>query len=220
MTIPLAGSFVDAGKAWVRGFGFSGEKLMTIRKTYILFPMLVIFLGGCAAGFEAIHDRDPGHDFSGYKTFGWISAHPMKAGTASRSNNPMLEPRIMAAVDRALRAKGYTKLFQAENADFVLSFTVGSREEIKVDSYPTMTGGYAVYGGRPGWGGAYYGYGTQTSVRQYTKGMLAIDVFDVKERKPVWHGAATKTIRDSDRNAVDETINAAVDAILEGFPAP
>lgn len=34
------------------------------------------------------------------------------------------------------------------------------------------------YGGYPrhwGWGGGYYGYGTETTVRQYTKGMLAVD---------------------------------------------
>ncbi|MGI9202694.1 MAG: DUF4136 domain-containing protein [Woeseiaceae bacterium] len=191
---------------------------MSVRKTYMWLSPLVLFLGACATGFQATHDRDPGHDFSGYQTFAWISANPMTAGATNRINNPMLEPRIMASVDRALRAKGYEKQFQAENADFVLSFTVGSRDQIKIDSYPTMSGGYASYPRR--WGGAYYGYGTQTSVRQYTEGMLAIDVFDVKERKPVWHGYASKRISAADRRDADTTINAAVDAILEGFPSP
>jgi len=109
----------------------------------------------------------------------------------------------------------------AESADFVLAFTVGSREEIKVDSYPSMSAGYAGYGYPRhwgGWGGAYYGVGTETSVRQYTKGMLAIDVFDVASRRPVWHGVATKTIYESDREDASGTIKAAVDAILAGFP--
>jgi hypothetical protein len=55
-------------------------------------------------------------------------------------------------------------------------------------------------------------------VRQYDKGMLAMDVFDVKERRPVWHGVATKSISEQDIHDIDGTIQAAVDAILEGFP--
>ncbi|NCF15211.1 MAG: DUF4136 domain-containing protein, partial [Gammaproteobacteria bacterium] len=52
----------------------------------------------------------------------------------------------------------------------------------------------------------------------YDKGMLAMDVFDVEERRPVWHGVATKSIKESDIKDLDGTIQAAVDAILEGFP--
>lgn len=185
--------------------------------------MLTAVFASCATGFKATHDHDPGHDFSAYQTFAWISAHPMKVGATNRIPNPLLEPRIMSTIDDALMAKGFKKTAEAKSADFVLSFTVGSREEIKVDSYPTMAGGYGAYRGYPGhwgWGGAYYGYGTDTSVRQYTKGMLAVDVFDVKERKPVWHGVATKSISESDREDAAGTIKAAVDVILVGFPPP
>lgn len=48
----------------------------------------------------------------------------------------------MSAVEDALAAKGYTSVSHPERADFVLSFTVGSREEIKVDSYPSMSADY------------------------------------------------------------------------------
>ena len=126
----------------------------------------------------------------------------------------------MAAIEEALRAKGYTKEYAAESADFVLAFTVGSREEIRVNTQQTMAGGYGYYGRPVGWGGAYYGYGTETTVRQYTEGMLAIDVFDVKQRKPVWHGVATKSISKSDREDQVGTVKAAVGTILAGFPPP
>ena len=127
----------------------------------------------------------------------------------------------MVTVESALGAKGYRLVSDVDSADFALSFTIGSREEIKVDSYPSMSAGYGGYGypGRWGtWGGAYYGYGTGTTVRQYTEGMLAIDVFDVEERRPVWHGVASKKISESDRKDAGGTIQAAVDAILGGFP--
>jgi len=189
--------------------------------TKLLILVTAVLTVGCATGFQATFDHDPGNDFGAYKTFAWISEHPMKVGTTQRIPNPMLEPRIMSAVEEGLAAKGFSMVQDAESADFALAFTVGSREEIKVDSYPSMTAGHVGYGyprhwGR--WGGVYYGSSTETTVRQYTKGMLAIDVFDVEERRPVWHGVATKTINESDREDATGTIKAAVDAILEGFP--
>ena len=127
----------------------------------------------------------------------------------------------MSAIETSLASRGYGRVDNPESADFVVSFTIGSREEIDVDSYPSMSAsiGYA-YPRHWRWGGAYYGLGvgTETTVRQYTRGMLAIDMFDVTERRPVWHGTAEKRLRDSDRDASQEVIQGAVDAILAGFP--
>jgi uncharacterized protein YceK len=196
-----------------------GIKAMTGRTVRLaVFLLGAMVLSGCASTFKATHDSDPGHDFSGYRNWAWINANPMTVGATERIPNPLLESRIMDSVENALRTKGYTKVADPEAADFVVAFTVGSREEIKVDSYPTMSAGYG-YPGR--WGGAYYGGyygGTQTTVRQYTKGTLAIDIFDIKTHKPVWHGSATKSIYDSDRENLEATVNDAVGAIIDGYP--
>jgi len=174
-----------------------------------------LMLAACAApGFKATHDHDDSIDFSSYQTFAWISENPMRLGATAVMPSPLLEPRIMSSLERALVAKGYRFVEQPNSADFVVSFTVGSREEIRVDSYPSMSG--PSYRGRWGWGGAYYG--TETTVRQYTNGMLAVDIFDIRERRPVWHSVATKKINDKDREAMQVTIDAAVAAIIVGFP--
>ena len=55
-------------------------------------------------------------------------------------------------------------------------------------------------------------------MRQYQKGMLALDIFDVKEHRPVFHSVAEKSISESDRRKLDETVQAAVDAVLAAFP--
>lgn len=193
---------------------------MSTRMNLLGMTAIVALLSACASTFEATYDHDSSNDFSNYQTFAWLSKNPMKVSTSMPSVNPLLEPRIMSALEKALVAKGYKWVADAKSADFVLSFTVGSRDEIKVDSYPSMSAGYGrAYPGHWGWGGAYYGYGTtETSVRQYTKGMLAVDVFDVKDRRPVWHGVASKTINDSDRDNIEATVQAAVDAIIAGFP--
>lgn len=191
---------------------------MAIRRIFVLAAALAsLGLSACATGFKATYDADPAHDFSGYQTFAWISENPMIVGPTNRVPNPLLEPKIMAAIEEDMAAKGYTKVDNPESADFVLSFTVGSREEIKVNSYPATYAGYG-YRGAWGWGGPYYGMATETQVRQYQKGMLALDVFDVKERRPVFHAVAEKSITESDRKKMDETIQAAVDAVVEAFP--
>lgn len=196
---------------------------MVVRRASLLM-MAIVSLGmaACASTFKADYDSDPAQDFSVYKTWGWISESPMIVGSTDRVPNPLLQPKIMRAIEDGLAVKGYTRIDDPEAADFAVSFTVGSREEIRVDSYPSTYAGYGM-GGYPRWGGAYYGYGygaTETRVRQTTKGMLGLDVFDVKNRQPVFHAVATKTISDSDRKKMDETIQAAVDAVLAAFPPP
>ena len=192
------------------------------RQTRLLGTVIFLaLLTGCASTFKASYDHDPAINFANYQLFSWISKNPMKVGQSVGAPNPLLEPRIMSALEKSLVAKGYEYVIEPRNADFVLSFTVGSREEIRVDSYPSMSAGYgAAYPRHWGWGGMYYGVATETQVRQYTEGMLAVDIFDVGERRPVWHGVATKRINESDRDNMEATVKAAVDAILAGFPPP
>ena len=194
---------------------------MLVRKaTLITMALESLGLAACASGFKATSDADPAHDFSGYQTYAWMSDNPMIIGATNRMPNPLLESRIMAAIEDGMTVRGYRKVDDPESADFVLSFTVGSREEIKVNSYPASYQGFYGHPRSAYWGGAYYGYGmaTETQVRQYQQGMLARDVFDEKERRPVYHSVAETSITDSDRKKLVETVNAAVAAVLEAFP--
>jgi hypothetical protein len=196
-----------------------------IKRTTSLLAVVaaIVVLGGCASHFEAIYDHDSSNDFTGYKTFAWVSEHPMEVGNVARTPHPLLEQEIMVTIESGLGEKGYRLISDLDSADFALALSLGSRQEIKASAYPTMAVGYSGYGYPShwgGWGSPYYGVGMSTgsNVRQYDKGMLAMDVFDVEERRPVWHGVATKSIKESDIKDMDGTIQAAVDAILEGFP--
>ena len=190
-----------------------------MKTIFIACAVLTLALSGCASTFKTNYDHDPEQDFSKYHKFAWISQHPMKVAETVNPPNPLLEGRIMKALEAGLAAKGFQKVDDPADADFDVAFTIGSRENIRVDSYPDMTFGYGRgYPAHYGWGAAYYCCQTNTQVTKYKTGTLSVDIFDTEEHRPVWHGHATKSITDTDRKNIDATVKAAVDAILKGFP--
>ena len=178
-----------------------------------LMRATAIFAVFALSACETIHvvsDHDPAFSFAGYDSFAWMSEHPMIS--AGPGTNPLLEGRIMAAITETMRAKGVSFVPNAERADFVVSLSVGARERISVTSTP-----YPIaYRGAWRWGRAYY---NDVDVRQYTEGRLAIDIFDAKEKRPVWHGYATTNICSvTDRAERQALLREAVTKILAEFP--
>ena len=167
---------------------------------------------GCATGKPAKVAYDLENNFSNYQSFSWLSENPMKVGQALAPPKKTLQPAVMACIRSNLEAKGYRYQADAVSADFLLSFTVGSREKIGPDAYPSEHSGV---GGRGGWATAYYGGGAGAA---YTQGVLAIDIFDSHDRQPVWHGVAGKRINEEDRENMTGVINAVVASILDDFP--
>ena len=173
--------------------------------------LIAFVLSGCASTIETFSDRDNNVDFSVYETFAWIDEHPMvSAPDVAAASNPFMEPRIQDAIQRELTLRGYRYVQDAANADVVVSFSVGGRKDISVESYPVA------YRHRWTWGGAYIG--ESVSVESTTEGVLAIDVFDAETRSPIWHGTAKKSLTAAEANLRGSVIQDAVAAILTEFP--
>ncbi len=187
-------------------------------RTRLLLSAAVLILSACSSSprIESFHDYNPAVDFAGYKTWSFISDRPMIVSSTTGAVNPLLQSRIMDAIREDMNQKGFTYVEEPDSADFVISFTVGSREQIKVTEYPASYqmsyGRYYRYGG--------YGmtYGTETRVRQYTEGQLAVDIFDVDSRAPAFHGTASTRLTESDRENPEPLIRAALTEALKGFP--
>ena len=175
--------------------------------------LAIALLAGVAAScetFSVTTDYDKSINFHNYHTFSWVSKNPLVSRAPDVS--PLAEGRIQAAVMSVMTQKGFKFVDDPAKADIAFAFTLGSRQELRVTSNPYGTAwGTAPYM----WGAPYY---QNVDVRQYTKGRLAIDIFDVKLREPVWHGHASKSISESDRARADEVINKAVTEILKTFP--
>lgn len=55
-------------------------------------------------------------------------------------------------------------------------------------------------------------------MHQYREGVLAIDAFDAKTHRPVWHGWAKKALTRQDMEQSGQSIREAADAVLAKFP--
>jgi hypothetical protein len=186
----------------------------------LLLAVVAAVAVGCTSQYAAKVDFDKNDEISTsqYKTFAWLKES--KILSASEDVNPVMKLRIDDAVEDSFIAKGYTLIDSAEDADFAIAYTVGSRDKIKIDSYPST------YNTNFGWGRGYYGHrgyyggmtmGTETRVRNYTEGKLAIDVYDVKAHQPAWHGWAIKRISSDDKENPEQMIRTLVEQVVFNF---
>jgi len=177
--------------------------------------IVALLTSACGPSFTIRSEQDPNIDFASFRTFGWVSPNPMVSAITTRPVSPMMEGRIMDAIRTGLETQGYSFMDDVMEADFAVAFTLGSREQIRVSTYP------ATFRGRSTWARNSPAYrfdsGTRTEVRQTTRGTLAIDIFDVVSKSPVWHGSAETSITGSVRDNPDPIIAEAVQRILAEF---
>jgi hypothetical protein len=194
------------------------EEIMTKIKLFIVTALIALTVACTSNSAKINFDKNASIETVNYKTFAWLTQAKIMAPPTDI--NPVMKVRVDKSIEQAFIAKGYTLIEDAEKADFTISYTVGSREEIKVNSYPST------YNTGFGWGRGYYGghgaygsmsMGTDTTVRQYTEGKLAIDVYDVKTHQPVWHGWATKRLTSDDKETPSATINNVVVQVVNQF---
>lgn len=195
--------------SYLEKFKMNGRRIIWA----VVGAILVVFaIQGCASSSTAQNAYDDEVDFSNYQSFTWLSDNPMKVATVVSSPQSTLEPAIMAAIRSQLESAGYEFVSAAASADFLLSFTVGSREKIDRESYPSTASGPV---GRGGWATAYYGGG---SAAAYTQGILAIDIFDAADQRPVWHGVHGKNLTEEDSADMEAAIGETVASIFADFP--
>ena len=172
-----------------------------------------IFLISACATIQTGSHYDETTNFGEYQSFSWVDEDPYITGEAAVLVSPLAQQQIKDAIHSQLEQKGYLYTQDRGNADFAVSYTVGTRETIRIDSYPVE------YRGSWGWHVpySYYSY-RDVSAHTYTKGTLGVDIFDNESGKPVWHGWAEKTVTPSDRQDPTESIEEGVKLLFADFP--
>lgn len=192
------------------------NRVRSINPRWRTVAAILIFgalLSACATVRSGAH-HDESVSFDNYQSFAWIAENPLIVGDGDRTTiSPLTRKTIAQSIEEELVRKGFRFVENPEQADFVVAYTVGTREKIVSTSYPSA------YGGPWGWHmyGHYY-YQTEVVHRSYTEGTLGIDIFDGKSKQPVWHGWASKSVTSADRNNPSPVIQDAVAAIIKRFP--
>jgi len=170
---------------------------------------------GCAT-MKVGADFDREVDFAKLRSFAFAAQTHAPArieGQDPRVDNQLIRKRIRQAVAADLKARGYREVVDGD-ADFMVSFHVGSKEKVQVYSTPSTRYGYGYP--HPYWVDSWGVTGTNVRAHTYTEGMLVIDIVDPGTNELIWHGWATDTIRESAEPG--SKVKGAVSAILSKFP--
>jgi hypothetical protein len=145
----------------------------------IVVLLIVGLTANCGSGMKVATDFDRGADFSGFETYAWIAAGGGEAG-ARRMIRPESERRVIAAVDRELKARGHRAV--TGDPDFKIGFFAVAEDQIDEQ---------VVYTDR------HLGYvSSETQVSVFQKGTLVLFVTDPGEEKVLWQGTASETFKD------------------------
>jgi len=186
---------------------------VAVRRSGIIASALAVLLGlSACATLRVGSDYDRSANFTSYRTFTWMPPRT----NPYESPNPLVVQRAHDAIEAALTAKGYQLVSDQAAADFIVDFTIGSRERTDIRSYPAPYAG-PWFGGYSYWWGAPY-WGSEVDVRQYKEGTLSIDIFDGHTHRPVWHGWAHKELTRADIEHSAGSIREAVNSVLAQFP--
>jgi hypothetical protein len=149
----------------------------------------------------------PEADLAEYRTYAWAFT-----GSATGAVNTPIGGRVKTALDESLRSYGFREV-PIDDADMILAFTIGARDRVDVRDWGPVAPFYPAYGRayRYGWSYSY----NDVDVRTVTDGSLALDVFDGKTNRPVWHGIATEPLPSGD--ASNELIRLAASGLVERF---
>lgn len=172
---------------------------MKIRKVMWGLIMVVAICTIMAA--KVTVDWDHGTNFSQFKTYAWAKGTPAK--------NPLMDQRIVAAIDKELAAKGLQKVDDVANADLAVLYHAAVSAQTQLN---TMDMG-------PGWGWNWGGGMSTTTVEQIPTGQLSVDIGDAKTKKLLWLGSASETLSDKPEKNT-EKIDKVVGEMFKKFPPP
>jgi hypothetical protein len=162
--------------------------------------VLTVFLPSAAIAQKTTYDFDKTANFAAFKTY------TLKDGT--KVGDPLIDKRIIDALEAELRAKGLTR--SDADADLAVVYHVAFQKQQDISAYSSGTGPYR-------WGG---GWGTtNVRVNEILVGTLVVDMVDAKTNGMVWRGIGVKEVDTTAKpEKRDKNINNAVQKILKNYP--
>ena len=180
-----------------------------MQKRLVTAGLIALLIPVAALAQKVSYDFDKTANFSAFKTY----AH--KDGT--KVGQPLIDDRIVAAIDEQMAAKGFTKA--EANPDVFVVYHMAFDKQQDISTYSSgYGGGYGAYGW--GWGGGFGATGTSTTqVRDILIGTLVVDLADAKKGQLAWRGMGVKEVKtQADPEKRDKSINEALKKIFKNYP--
>jgi hypothetical protein len=126
-------------------------------------------------------------DFKNVKTYQYLDT------PESNVKNQLMADRVTTMLNKELTEGGLTEV--KDNPDIIVTYHFTSQENTSYNTTSMGFGGYGgFYGGWGGWGMG--GMGTSTTyATTYTEGTLIFDAFNPADKKLVWRGTGTVTVK-------------------------
>jgi hypothetical protein len=140
------------------------------------------------------------------RTFAWAGSFHGGSPLRQSIANPVNEERLRNAIAVRMQANGIQPV--TGDADCLVGYGIGANTVVE-GAYPVGWGWGYPYG--PGW----YGYG---GPYVYHEGVIGIDVYDARSRKPLWHATVNQSLHGTSGAEAEKRINRAVDAIFAKHP--
>jgi hypothetical protein len=150
----------------------------------LLGLLIVLALAATPAMAQKINiDFAHDYNFETIKTFQYAETKDTNA------SNPLMAQRIVDRIKSELTEGGLTEV--SENPDIYVTYHLSSEDNTVYNTTSMGYGGY--HRGFYRWGG---GMGSsQTTTTTYTKGTLVVDAYDSTEKKMIWRGTGTVTVK-------------------------
>ena len=179
-----------------------------MQKTLVTLAMAIVLTPGWPWPRRSVLTTTSPPDFASFKTY----AH--KDGT--EVGQPLIDDRIIAAIDAELAAKGLTK--SESNPDVFVVYHTAFDKQQDISTYSSgYAGGYGRYGW--GYGGGWAGGTSTTQVRDILVGTLVIDIADAKKNQLAWRGMGVKEVDTQAKpEKRDKSINNAMKKIFKNYP--
>ena len=174
--------------------------------------LLAALLTSCASGPRISANQDPTVDLGSYRTYGFAS--PLATDRPGGATS-LVSTYLTQATQREMNALGYRQVEAAP--DLVINFYLNTQEKIQARTSPAPG---AYYGYRRGYYGVWGGYGTETTVTQYTEGTLHVDLVDARRNQRVWEGVAEGRIPSDIRETLPERACNVISEIFARYPIP
>jgi len=166
--------------------------------------VLVMLIAAPSLAQKVTIDYSRGFDWNGVETFQYVDTEE-----SNIKDNQIMADRVSSMIRQELREGGLREV--EENPDLYITYHFTSEERKQLSTTSMGMGGYGGYwDGWGGWGDPFGGpmMGSSTTTEySYEEGTLVIDAYDSTEKKMVWRGSGTVTVKDKPEKQVKQVEN-------------